>query len=614
MTSEITNTMIKNKILELRKDNPAITLKEIKDRLSLICSISTISNCLKKEKTQTSKETNNCFKTGDKTRVFEKILIHIKQFKYIVIDGIEEKFFLTIVQDLKTGMILSSFSLSKSSEISAVFSDYIISTLKNHNYKIKEIITSKNRFYYSSDKENCNDFELIVSSKHKLQHNPLSNKDRIIEKRLYSNDILKTFNNTKAFENNFEVIATIFSNQILHNVALLQTSDLPPKELKKLREITMLFQPLCLDDYLLDMLKIKTTYDFWQTIEYVKTDDLHAKVIDSWEEEGDNLPQNKNSKELKSHYYNMSLELITYTKTKRFHAQKSLLLIKTGMICIQNGNGKEAKKLYKKALEIAEAADHKLQIANASYFYGDQLHQNGKRKQARFHYERALQIFSENKDKRRMCIVLGLLSTLMNDMRKYSKGMNYAQEMLINAQEVNDKLQETIAHNKLANTYRNIQEYEKALKIYNDRLTFALETKDHYLTSVIYGNISNIYSETKDYQQALKYQALQLQSARKIGQKILKAKGVSGTGNIYFKQGDIDKAIKSYSEALAIFKKLNIKKEIYNCCIQLGDLCKSKGSKRLTQKYYQELIDIADIIGDRNLIIKAKERMENRLY
>jgi len=604
--------MIKDKIIQIKLENPSITLNEIKEKLKLECSISTISNYLKKANL-IKPDFNGMTKLmyDSKMKPFGSMVLYVKLFKNIRIGDFQDDIYLILIKDIGNQFILPGFSTVKSSESITIFMDYFIEKVNSLNFNISDITTSKNRLYQQTDDGNNKTiFEFILENKYNIKHNSISNTEKVIDK-FFKENADRIFDPAINYESYADLQSSLYASSYLINSEILETSKMTIKETSRIKQLFFNFLPIFIDDYFLDLNKIVESKEHWaKIIETEKCVKVRQKAVLLLENKGDKLPFDKKNKDIKLKYYHKALDLLCVDDSNI--ALQSALNIKIGMIYYQNGEGAETRKLYKKAVELALLSEDNTQIATAYYFYGDQLHQNGKRSLANDYYQKALDIFQGLNDTRRMCVVLGLLSSLMNDLKQYSKALNHTSKMLELSKAVNDQVQISIAYNKLANTYRNMKKIPEALNIYNDRLKFAQEVNDDYLICICYGNISNIYTDLQDYDNALVNLNLLFKTAVKIDHKILKAKGLSSIGNVYYQQKDYDLAIKNYTESLDLFKKLNIKSEIYNCLIKLGDLNKYKGCKLLAKNFYAKAIDAANKIGDRNLINQAVEKMKNR--
>ncbi|MBN1968038.1 MAG: tetratricopeptide repeat protein [Candidatus Delongbacteria bacterium] len=530
--------------------------------------------------------------------IFSHLVVHIKTIMSITISNTRKSLYLYLIKDIYSGFLFTGVSTEKASDSILLFCNYAISNLTHMNIKVNAIITSGNKLFVSINNTELSDFiDNIIT---------ISNSDRSFDKIFkqdYQKLILKEdFSTMDAF------ISHVSTNNTLLNVKCLQENS-DKRYLKRFyRSLPQIFT-INIDSKLCDLPIIVLDRNYWK-VEEDKSREKYYQIVGQFLKYCDQM-QDFGDFDEKLWLLDIITEISLFLEDK--NKINSEVYLRKGMISFRKGEGIEAKKLYKKAVDFAEKSSDNILIGTTYYFYGDQLFQNGKRKQAADYFQKALDIFTSVNDYRRSAVVFGLFSTLMNENKQYSKAIDYIKKMLDCARLTNDELQISVAYNKLANTYRNMGETEKALEIYNDRLSYAILNNDKYLICTCLGNISNIFVDKGNFDLAMAHHNELLKTAMEIDHKILLGKAISGKGNIYLLLKDYDNSLKQYQESLKIFTNLNIKTEIFNCLIKLGDLFKLKGNKLLTKNNYVKAIDIANEIGDRNLINISLERMKKRL-
>ena len=611
--------IIKDRVIELKLNYPKLTLNEIKEKLSLNCSISTISNYLRGVDLR-SRNIYKAFGFINEMGIFESSIIQIKHINDIEINNVLEDIYIVSIIDVKTGIVLLGFSFFNSSEIPTLFIDYALSKFKDFSIKISEIISSKNKVFFR--KGRLSEMGQVIVNKFGVRYRAISNKEKIIEK-FYKGIVGKIYNTLKKeFISVEDFQDELYLKQLVFNMDIIRNLEIKKRKFNKLNQLNYSFEPLSFDDFLLEQKNIINSLDYWSISKSnakFRIDEIHNKSILALKEKGDKLILQKNNFKDKIEIYDRALEIIDFEQgctssnvVKENNKLKSMLSISKGMVYYQVGMAKETNALYRRALNFALKSNSKSQIATSYYFLADQFRRTGKRKYAKNYYEKSLELFTEIDSKGGMGYVLGLLSGLMKDMRQLGKALDFAKKMLLLVEEINDKKQISIAKNKIAIIYRNMKKYDEALLIYNERLEYSKKIEDNYLTCICYGNISNIYSDILDFDQALIFQNKQIFIAEKIDHKILIGKGFSGIASIYLQNDSIEMAIKSYKRALDIFNKLKHKKEIYNCLTNLGDLYKKRGSITLARNCYRDSMNIAQEIGDKFLLDLAMVKMKER--
>lgn len=537
---------IEVKIIELKKSNPTITIKEIIKKLKLDCSQTIISRILKYNNLSTYKK-----KTPENKLPLKKIEHNWEiSCNYITTKYIDNKrryLYKIILREISSGIKFVGFTYERSNLSIGIFTDYIMHNLKAAGIKTSDIIINapKSSVFSNikSNKETFLDNILNIKYKAKLTTSKKSNISKIHQcsPNEFCLDEIRTSN---------ELIQYAFMGVLQNNLEILDSPLIPP---------------IIVDDFINDIDAIKNFDHYWHSLSQPEVrDKIINDVLTGLKQIGDLTKNNyENEKALK--LYDKIIATLQYTK-KDNKKLRMTVFYKKGEIYQLTGDYTNAIKQLEHSLELAEYIDEYDIIADSSYLLGDlfkvtQSNENSYEK----YYDKALTATKSTDNK--VIKYYKTMGIIYSRQLNFMLALSNFNTMLDESKKQNDDENYSTALQLIGETYKNMSMFKDALDCFTERIEIETRFDDKYRLMELYNSLALVNYELENYDVSLKYFNMQLELAIAIGDKGSLAIAYKKIADINFNIKNNDKsAVQNYLNALNIFDEINDK---VNQCMTL---------------------------------------------
>ena len=204
--------------------------------------------------------------------------------------------------------------------------------------------------------------------------------------------------------------------------------------------------------------------------------------------------------------------------------------LKLGQMYYDNGEYKEAEKLYMRSFKKSKLLEDNTNIAES-------LRKQGQLFRKQLQFDLALEKFNEALS----------ISTVMNDKNSMAKIMN-----------------------SIAITYYKTERLEDALEYWLHALNIAKEFDDKLKISKYVNNIGIWYWKDDDYSRAIDYYEQSLAIKEELSDTRNYGKTLNNLGEVYYDMGDFANAIVQFDQSIAIKEKLNDNAGLNSTLLNLG--------------------------------------------
>jgi class 3 adenylate cyclase/tetratricopeptide (TPR) repeat protein len=112
--------------------------------------------------------------------------------------------------------------------------------------------------------------------------------------------------------------------------------------------------------------------------------------------------------------------------------------------------------------------------------------------------------------------------------------------------------------------------------------------------------LGSIAYKTGDYDKSLEYRQKALALWKKLNEKREIADGYTNVGAAYFRKGELDKALQFYKEALSITEEMGYKWGIAQACRNIGLTYRVQGERSRALQYFERCLAISEEIGNKS--------------
>jgi len=241
-----------------------------------------------------------------------------------------------------------------------------------------------------------------------------------------------------------------------------------------------------------------------------------------------------------------------------------------GILQIEKGNYKIARKYYNEFLEYSIKKQDSINIARAYGNIGNTYYREVVEDKALENYWKALNIFEALNNENGIAMIHATIGNLYLMLDKYDEALEY---------------------------------YKMAYKIFKK-----LGKKGVYATTSM--NIGIIYKRKKLYENAILYFSKAYKTFKELGYKRHFAQCLANIGDIYLYQEDYNDAINEYSRALAIFKEYDFKEDIILCISGIGKAYNKLNKPKLALEFFKETLQLSKELNS----IKYEEGANYHMY
>lgn len=244
------------------------------------------------------------------------------------------------------------------------------------------------------------------------------------------------------------------------------------------------------------------------------------------------------------------------------HEWMGIAHLSLGIVHIDLGNYREARRHHEQSLNRAIALEHKEMMGANFYHLGEIAQYLAEYPTAQDYYERCLQIERETQDPQWETMTLNRLG----EIAVYQDGLDSARD------------------------YHN-----QAL-----RLSRHHKDRDGIATSL--HNLGNVYRQQRNHKRAEKYFRQALRRKEKLGHKAGIAAALGQLGDIALLQKDYTKAEQYLQQSYDTFTELGDQRSIAKILGHLGELARSKEDWETARDYYNQSLEHAIKLGDQELL------------
>ena len=276
------------------------------------------------------------------------------------------------------------------------------------------------------------------------------------------------------------------------------------------------------------------------------------------------------------------------------------LTITLAKICEQQHNYVQARKLYKRAIEIMKEmgdweneayAEEKSGIM--SYFLGDY-------DKAREYFEKVLAIRIEIGDKEGEATLFANFAAVFECLGEYDKAKEYFEKALAIRIQIGDINGEARSYENLGIVCESVGEYDKAKEYLEKALASAIQIKDKEGEGANYGNLGAVLQSLGEYEKAKEYLekalAIRIQTADKEGA----AADYGNLGTLFQSLGEYDKAKEYHEKALEIRIQTGHKEGEATSYGNLATVFQSLGEYDKAKEYLEKALAIRIQIDDKD--------------
>ena len=590
---------VSQKIISTKKENPDISASEIKKRLQLSCSLTTVlkkldsAGLLKKSKFQDI----NFKKIPQKIKPLENIFITIRKNQDLKNENLPAYFIIAV--DYKTGLIFLGYAFKNIDLTLSIFIDYLLENFQDLGLKTENIsfIPLRKSLLKNFQKKDSVSNKIITNFKAKIK----ILDDSLLQKcrRAVSASGILNFLKYNKFNSAEELLGKSFSFLLGKNFQICDDK----KRYRNINNQICKLSPVIVDRYIsqIDLLK-KSSLLF----EYKKTLGVSELLcISQLRQAGyshKKLYQNKLAldcfkkvlylTDIKKEYFEILIDtllekgrILEYTGCyqRAENCYKSALELsekeKRENITVKcfryfaayyrtTGNYKESLKYYKQMLSIAEQLNVAIEIIIATRNLGNILFYQSNYKAALEKYRQSLLKSQETGDFigiAKAYIGFSLCAIQRGD--NVSSG-NYLKKAEKISLEINNKRILMVAFADYGHYYLNNNDFP--FRYLEKFIQYATETNDKEIKMLFFKQMGNISITQSEYREGIKYLKKGLLLAEETQHSFNVGKFLYNIGISYLGQDKITVALKYFKDCLKLAEKKKFKKLIISSVVNLG--------------------------------------------
>ena len=568
-------------IILISQEEPELSLQQIKDKLNLPYTLSTIHKKINAygKKKSTKDEISDKF--------FKGFYIYIKQISPLK-DSNLPKYQITI-RERKTGASFIAFSYEKNNHAIFLFLDYFINNMKEFNISLTGV-----KFYASKSLINQNPY---------IKNNILKNypvKFVELESGFKSN-----FKNGSAFEllkqelyreedivSDKDLSVRALSFMLYYNCRIMKESmdEIKPKSLlPSVKKLMYYCAPILIDDYLGVICGEKS----WKLTD----DELIEKAILNLEKVADDANNSFNNGKALDIYNNLILSL----QLREDICMEIRVLANQCQIYDRIGEWDRVEYLLTKTLKLAEQEEFSCQIIKVNSLLGNYFLKTGRPDKAISYIRKQLNVADKIECEE------SILSARLNLGKVYlytgDLDLALAEYELIVKHDCEKTKEMTIeALGKMGNIFSTKGEFKIAENLYKRSYNLALKHGKGEKNSWIFSLMGKNYLNKKDFDNSILYFNKAIAIEEKKGDRYDLMKYINNLGNVYYNMEKYDKALEYLRESLAISESLG---DIYTKSISYGnvaDVYISLNRYKIATKYIKTAIELAKKMKNKFLI------------
>ncbi len=282
-----------------------------------------------------------------------------------------------------------------------------------------------------------------------------------------------------------------------------------------------------------------------------------------------------------------------------------------GLFYYYKGNNDTAIVKLKKALDLANNCNDKIQLGIIYSNTGVIYNAKGDYAKALDYYSQALNVSIETAQKRIESAALTNMGLIYQRQSDYPKALEYCLKALKLQDEMGKTSPSTLCI--IGNIYNDQSDYKNSLLYYQKAHDLAIKIEDKRVEEVCDYLIGTVYFSRKDYQTCIDYQFKSLTISKEIGEKEDIATSLGNLGSCYKSQGDSAEAARNikfsesvkyplageyYRQALKINEEMGDKSEVAYNLGEIGELDIKQKNYPEAEKFLQQSLVLSDSVGD----------------
>lgn len=305
------------------------------------------------------------------------------------------------------------------------------------------------------------------------------------------------------------------------------------------------------------------------------------------------------SNETSQEYANKALELAENANYKRGIADATFNL---GLVYVRFSELEKSQVLFTRSLKIAEKIKYKKGIGNALNGLGFIYNNHSDYNMALEYYQRSLEVFKEADEKKGIAISLGYLGNLYWNLDNYDKSIEYYLKALIIMEEIGDAKGIAQSVNGIGIIYWKLGNYEKALEYYQWSLKINEKLESEIGIANALNNIGIVYHSKQNYNKALEYYTKSLKMVEQTGNKIMISNHLNNLGTLHQEMEQYNKALEYYKKSMKIYREVGNMYGVAASLCNIGGLYVKMQNLTEAVSFIERGIDLAKEIQAKDLI------------
>jgi len=270
------------------------------------------------------------------------------------------------------------------------------------------------------------------------------------------------------------------------------------------------------------------------------------------------------------------------------------------------GDLKKAEQASQKAVGLYAATADITGVARAQNSLANILADEGNNKEARRLYEQALATSHKTGNKEEEAVELQNIAIILRDTGDLAAAKKMLEDTLAIDREIGVKSGQAQTMNTLANTLSSMGDISGAEKMYRDALAIAEEIGDRANSAQLASNLGDVLYNRGDARGAQKM----FENAQEIYRQMGDKAGISMTavniGAALMDQGDLKAAEKNINESVSLAAETGTKDLTGTSLLSLGQLQRDQGDLAAARKSLQQSLAVRNEIGEKAAVAETE--------
>jgi eukaryotic-like serine/threonine-protein kinase len=263
------------------------------------------------------------------------------------------------------------------------------------------------------------------------------------------------------------------------------------------------------------------------------------------------------------------------------------------------GDAKKGEQASAQAKDLYAAIGDISGVARAQNSLANILADEGNNKDARRLYEQALATSGKTGNKMEEAVELHNIAVILRDTGDLTAAKKMYQDALAIDREIGNKVGQAETLNSLANVASGMGDISGAETMYRDGLALSQEIGDQPLVALLSSNLGDVLYNRGDPHGAQKYFENAQAIYRQMGDKDGMAMTAVNIGAVLADQGDLKAAEKNINEAVALATQTGTKDLSGTSLLSLGQVQRDEGDLAAARKSLEQSLAIRNEIGEK---------------